>query len=166
MHSKDCILCHKLWLVFRYLRSLDFTLCHTILFMYNCLTHDSLFSCNVTINVNCLHYFAAGQAFVVFKTKDVAEKVVTKLEHGCLMFSNGRYGQFHFLNHTASGCQEMIELARSSLSLLISKNILLLSVNFMASNSAKRLELKEYIFALIISVYPVIYVLGGICSML
>uniref|UniRef100_A0A7N0UU16 RRM domain-containing protein n=1 Tax=Kalanchoe fedtschenkoi TaxID=63787 RepID=A0A7N0UU16_KALFE len=32
----------------------------------------------------------SGQAFAVFKTKEIAEKVVTKLEQECLMLSDGR----------------------------------------------------------------------------
>lgn len=32
----------------------------------------------------------SGQSFVIFKTREVAELVVTKLEEGCLLLSNGR----------------------------------------------------------------------------
>ncbi|GMG99052.1 hypothetical protein Nepgr_000892 [Nepenthes gracilis] len=31
-----------------------------------------------------------GQAFAIFKTREAAEKVIKKLEHGCLMLPNGR----------------------------------------------------------------------------
>lgn len=37
----------------------------------------------------CLYYFV-GQAYVVFKTKEAAEKVVRKLHEGCLLLANGR----------------------------------------------------------------------------
>lgn len=40
-----------------------------------------------------------GQSFVIFKTREVAELVVTKLEEGCLLLSNGRY--VRNLNHSA-----------------------------------------------------------------
>uniref|UniRef100_A0A803QWF2 RRM domain-containing protein n=3 Tax=Cannabis sativa TaxID=3483 RepID=A0A803QWF2_CANSA len=32
----------------------------------------------------------SGQAFVIFKQKDIAERVVKKLDEGCLLLSNGR----------------------------------------------------------------------------
>jgi hypothetical protein len=36
--------------------------------------------------------YAAGQAFVIFQKREVAEMAVAKLDEGCLMLSNGRYG--------------------------------------------------------------------------
>lgn len=33
----------------------------------------------------------SGQAFVIFKTKDAAERVIRKLNDGCLMLPNRRY---------------------------------------------------------------------------
>lgn len=32
-----------------------------------------------------------GQAFAIFKTREVAEMIVKKLNEGCLLVSNGRY---------------------------------------------------------------------------
>ena len=36
--------------------------------------------------------YATGQAFVIFQKREVAEMAVAKLDEGCLMLSNGRYG--------------------------------------------------------------------------
>ncbi|KAJ0030387.1 hypothetical protein Pint_12778 [Pistacia integerrima] len=35
-------------------------------------------------------YVIEGQAYVIFKTREAAEMVVTKLDKGCLLLSNGR----------------------------------------------------------------------------
>uniref|UniRef100_A0A7N0TMT9 BAH domain-containing protein n=1 Tax=Kalanchoe fedtschenkoi TaxID=63787 RepID=A0A7N0TMT9_KALFE len=50
----------------------------------------------------------SGQAFVIFKTKEAAEKVVTKLEHECLMLSNGRPLIASFRNPCFPGKETLI----------------------------------------------------------
>lgn len=50
---------------------------------------------NIDRDINQLCHISfvhvVGQAYVIFKTREAAEMVVTKLDEGCLLLSNGRY---------------------------------------------------------------------------
>lgn len=44
-----------------------------------------------------MYFFVTGEAFVIFKTREAAEKALKKLDEGCLMLPNGRYNSWHLI---------------------------------------------------------------------
>lgn len=51
---------------------------------------DIVLDMNQLCNIRFVH--VVGQAYVIFKTREATEMVVSKLDEQCLLLSNGRYG--------------------------------------------------------------------------